>query len=480
MAFTYSQTGFVGTLTAAAGENAGLNFDGRPPGTTLTITGAFSLASITGYNSGTAGTGTSATSLAKPAGGTNWTASALPGYLLAAVVGGVTYYRQILSNTTTTLAISSIPGLDNTCTFQILNYGSQIDRISSTDLIAIRASSCFGKVEIIGLDFSTAHTLDGLIELIDCADVKVEACKLSQNLTNPALSITRCSKVQVNHCRLTSSSDVVITGADSVSMTGCVNAAGGVIDISDCRQADVIGLTADSAPSRVLSMTRVNSATAEVAASNGGATPVYLDSCNHFRVSGGCLTGSGNTGYGIEIANSGEYTLTGSSITGTTGDVYFAGGNRTWALHFGSSYGRVATAISNAVAQVSVTMTIFYGNYLFDGDTNFSSRVLTYGILNPAQMTGVVAAGTSASDAYQLPGGVFYRIETCPSGAGVKLHNAAALPGPGIDIYNATGTTAHVYPTSGTINGAASVTVAGGALLKLQIVDSTYDTWLSY
>jgi len=487
MAFAYTYSNLIGTFTGGSGDNAGLNIYARPHGTTLRIIGTTALATVTGYNAGTANTGTSATSLAKPAAGTDWTSNALIGKWLKITSGGgastdgTPVLRPILSNTTTTLAVNTITGMDNTSVFQIVDLASQADRISSGDLIAIRAASCFGKVEIWGMDFSATHSLDGLIELSDCQDVKISACNLAFNTTNPAVNIDRCNKVVFDHCKLTASSDVAIDDCTYVTSTGCVNIAGGTITITNCTSVDITKLSATSSPSRVLGLIGIDHATAEVAASSGGATPVYLESCRRFTAVGGCLTGTGNTGYGVEIAKSGEYTLTGSSITGGTSDVLYDGTHAcTWVLHFGSAYGRVANAISNAVAQVAVTKTIVYGNYLWDGSGDHSSRELYYGIFNPAQTTGITAAGTTVADAYALSGGEFYRVDTVAAGTGVKLHNVAALPGVRVMIHNNGANALTVYPNnSGTIDGGASISVATGVVKWLVVTDASYKVWKS-
>ncbi len=130
-----------------------------------------------------------------------------------------------------------------------------------------------------------------------------------------------------------------------------------------------------------------------------------------------------------------------------------------------------------AVAQTVPTKTIIYGNQLFNGSGDHSSRELFYGIINPAQNTGITAAGTNAATAYQLPAGEHYGLGTVASGTGVKLHNASALPGPRCVIDNNGANACLVYPTSGTINGAASYSLAAAAIKMLVCVDYAADKW---
>lgn len=487
MSFVFTYSNLVGTLSGTSGDNAGVDVRGRAPGQTLRIVGATTLASVaTGVNTGTAGTGTSPTSVAKPTASANWTAADLVGKWLL-ITGGAGYsagapiLRPILSNTSTTLAVNTVSGMDNTTTFQIVTLATAADRISSSDLVALRAAYCLGPVEIHGLDFSVTHSLDGLIEVFDCADVLIRGCKLSQNVTNPAVSVARCQRVRVEHCRLTASSDVSITECVNASVVGCVNAGGGVIDIQDCNFVNVQTLTASSAPSRVLSIKRAFKATIEADASSGSATPLYFESVTNLETQGGGLTGTGNAGYGIETAGGGRYVWVGSSITGGTGDVLFDGTHAcTWSLSFGSSYGQVMSLTSSAVGQAAPTKTILYGNVLFDGSGDHSSRELYYGIFNPAQNTGITATGTNVGTAYQLPAGEFYSISTVAAGTGVKLHNVSALPGPRCVVDNEGANTLKIYPSNGgTIDGAASYSLAAGGLKTFICVDFGADKWKS-
>lgn len=155
-------------MAYSAGDNGGPQIRGSAPGSTLRIVGATSVANITGYNAGTANTGTSSTNLAKPDGGVNWVTNALKGKWLKRVGGGGyesggDNLRPILSNTTTTLAVNSMAGMDNTTNFRIVDLATTLDRISMTDLIALRAQNNLGVIEIVGLDFSVANTLDGSV-----------------------------------------------------------------------------------------------------------------------------------------------------------------------------------------------------------------------------------------------------------------------------------------------------------------------------
>lgn len=465
----------------ASGVLSGLLIEDRISGATKRIIGSTALASVTGYNTGTAGAGTTTTSMAKPSGGSNWSSNALVGkYLKGTDTNGDRVLRPILSNTTTTLAVNTVVGMAAGFAFDIVDLDSDLDYISADDPVALRISGCVGPVEVYGVAFSAAHTLTSLIDAADSSDVRFVGCDFDQNLASAALNVERCTRVRLEHCRFTASSDAAIARSQHVEITGCVNSEGGVIAVSDCGFVDVTKLSAVNAPSRVVSLIRIGAVSIEAACSDGGATPIYFESCDSVLQVGGLLTGTGNTGYGIEIANTyGFYALTGATITGTLGDILFASVNQRYTDELSSTYGAVASMTTRVVAQTIPTKTIVYGNVLFNGSGDHSSRELYYGIINPAQDTGITAAGSVSGDAYQLPAGQFYGVGTVASGTGVKLHNASALPGPECVIYNSGANTLKVYPTSGTINGAASVDVASGAIVMLICVDYGADKWMS-
>jgi hypothetical protein len=486
MAWTTSHANLVTTLTGGTGDQPGLDLRGRAPGQTLRVMGATPLVAITtGLNSFTAGTGTSATSVAKQTASADWTAGDLEGlYLLRTGGGGydanapIDNLRQILSNTTTTLAVNTMPGLDNTSTLQIVELATKVDYISAGDPIALRLQGNLGPIEVIGVDFSTTHTLDGLLEAIDCVDVTLQGCSFISNLANPSVVATRVQKFTFNDCLVAIGADMAISQCVNVSSTGVLNAAGGVVDIQDCNFVDIRKYVAGGGASRAISIKRAFVVTLEAACSTRGASPIYLEDCTFMEAVGGLLTGSGNTGYGVEFAHAGQYVITGSTITGTTSDVLFDTRDCTYALELSNTYGRMATSTMGLICATNPTKTILLGNVLFDGSGDHSSRELYYGIINPAQNVGLVAAGTTVADALQLPAGEHYGIGTVAAGTGVKLHNVSALPGPRVVIDNNGANTLTVYPSAGgTINGGASISVAAGAIVMLVCSDFSTDKW---
>lgn len=487
MSFSASYASLVTTLAGTSGDNAGLDIRGRLPGQTLRVNGATTLATLTtGLNTGTAGTGTSATSIAKPTGSANYTVDDLKTLFFKRIggggyVAGGDNIRQIKANTTGTFAIDSMPGCDSTTVFEIVTLATKMDQISVSDLIGLRLQGNLGPVEITGLDFSATHTLDGLIELTDCVDVLIRGCRLGQSLANPSLVATRVNRLRIEHCLITDGADLEISRCTNATVHGCYNSEGGVISIEDCTFVDVTKLTAEDAPSRVLSVIDSGVVNVEADCNDGGASPLYFRGNARMTAVGGLLTGSGNTGYGAEFESSGHYVITGSTITGTTNAVLFnatasgyGGGD-----YLGINYGAMATATMSLVAQTTITKVAWFNNVLFDGSIDKSAREIAYGVNNPSNAT-IAAAGTAVGDATQIVQQTFIVVSSCASGAGVKLHNVSVLPGVVVEIYNGAANACLVYPSNGgTINGGASVSVAVGKVAMFRCVDWATDKWLA-
>lgn len=428
------------------------------------VIGTTSVATLaTGSSSGTAGAATSATSLAKPTGAVNWTSNDLVGKFLK-VTGGGGYsadaptLRPILSNTTSAAAVNEVVGMDSTTTFQVVELEPMFagdDGITLHDLQT--------PIEFYGLSFGSELT-SNLAELVDCARVKFSGCSFDANTSGPSVSALRVARLVIEHCRFTASSDADITDCAGVELTGVVNSAGGAISVTNALTCAVTALSAASAPSSVLRLTRVHSASLAGVCSSGGATPIYLENVDNCVA---IVTGTGNTNYGVEINGAGDYVLTGSTVTGGTGDVLFHGAAVTWATLSGSDYGGTEGPGARGTANASgSTKSIRYGNLLFNGSVDVSGRLLLYGYLNQsANLSPVTLTGT---DSYNMGAqGVLGFLECiCNSAtAEVLLPSGAAIPGVVVGVLNRGGSQTLTVkpPAGGTINGGASTTIASNA-----------------
>lgn len=430
---------------------------------TLTFLGGWTATTVTtGYNAGTAGAGTTATSLVKPSGGSNWTANDLIGKMLYIVSGGgAGEVRPIRANTTTAATIDSITGLDTTSVF-IIGYPSY----SITSAITI--DGCLAPIVLRGLTLSAnlitsenrKITLDGCRlnggDWLSDFDGRVilKNCVISNT---HKLDVTEASRaVEVSACYL-NDGQVKVDGAGFVSV-----------------QAE-----AKSCSANAFYLANIRHAQVNALASSNSATPFWFESCQYLEAVGtDKLTGSSNTGWGISVNTAGRYRFIGSSVTGSLGDIDFDGEALTWSNLGSSTYGVAQKHGSTLVAESGENKSIEYKSKSFLGTVEVSGRLLLYGVYNMSQQTGLTATGSVAGDAYQLTQFVYNRFDTVAAGTGCKLSNYAALPGVLCIIHNAGANALTVYPYSGgTVDGGASVSVAAGA--RLLLVSSSGDG-LSY
>lgn len=448
----------IRTVNVSAGTQPGIaTVDSQILGETLRIVGATALATLTtGANTGTAGAATTPTSVAKPTAAADWTADDLVGHWwlwtggAGASSDGSPIFREIWANTTTTLSIDSVPGIDDTTTFQIVDLTSQIDWVSSGNKVAIDVRGVYGGVEIFGLDFSTAHALDSLIHAYDCfSPLKISGCKIAINTANPAILVERCQKPIIEHIMLSNSADISVVESFNVQVNGVTGDGGGVVSITDSHVAKATKIRSDAAPSRVLEMVNIHKAEAEVDANGGAATPIYLESCHTFSPIGTLITGSGNVGtgcFGMEIQGTGSYNLVGVDIVGDDGDLNFLGDATAWSLLSNPSYGIVSKWGSSAYGVAGYSKTLLRGNLGMEGALDVGGRLLTFGYFNLAANTTTIPllAGYTLdmerSRVHHVSDGLYYPTGTeapravcvvsCDAaGAKIMLPDGAAIAG---------------------------------------------------
>lgn len=495
MAFVVSEDENYRYLTGTAGVNPGVDLSMYLPAAPkkLRVLGALAVSQNTGARFGTAGVGTTSTTLNKPAGATDWATNALRDasvYVRVVAGGGLStdgspVTRPVKSNSTTAIVLEGpIPGMDATTRFQLVTLATHVDQISSSNKVGIHVPSCHIPVEIFNLDFTNANSLDSLIKVNDSTSAYIESCNIAYNTANPAIDGARSSDIEVNHCLLTNSGDVQVQTTFDFSSVGCINRAGGAIVVQDCLRSSVTKLFADVAPSSVLQMIHVMSGEAEVDASNGAATPVYLESVTTFSAVGGALQGSGNTGYGVEIEKSGQVTLTGSAITGSLGDVLFMSiWPTTWANLSDPSYGIVEEHAAAAIGNSAYSKSLNKSSIVFQNQIEFAARVLVDGIWNNSWQGSLVATGSTKDDAFQLTQFYLNRFNTVAAGTGCRLPlvGVVALPAVEVVISNKGANALKIYPPAGgTVNGAGTdvaYSLAAGGLVKLIVTTDDCLTW---
>lgn len=418
----------------------------------------------TGARSGTAGVGSTSTSLTKPTGAANWTVDNLRGRLVKITSGGgASGIPQrpalvlISSNTTTTAVIDHV-GVDSTTVFELVEPGVVF---SGTTALALYSNSAPIVVRGARFDGTATKMLDSQGNL----DVTFEGCWF--DFPVPA-TWANDKKVVVRDCWFTNGALPTCTDVSRVEIKACASYQAGAVALVRGDSAEV-QLVANGNAGRALSLNGVKNAAVEVSANGCGATPIYAESVARLTAVGSnLLSGTGNTGYGLEIAKEGYYVLTGSTITGGTGDVLFLGNPVTWADLSNPGLGIASEHAATATANSGYTKALVFGNRILMGNLDVSGRLLLYGYLNVSSnlivptLTGSQVLDMETGNIDGAPGGFGSArsvLEVVNNGAtaSCNLPSNAAIAGCLVIIANRGTQALAVTSTGGTIIGTASV-----------------------
>lgn len=436
-----------------------------------------SFSPTTGVATGTAGSGTTSTSMVKPTAAANWTASNLVGKHLKITGGGgagddVTRFpvvRPILANTTTSLTVDAISGMDNTTTFQIVSPATVFREI---DAQSTCMRFCFNTapVQMVGGSFAAVATPDKLTDSFSNSHVTLDGVSLNQNCDSYSAHSVNDSEFYFSNGILTNLADIRVDRCAKYSRVWNTYGTGqGEVAVVRSLAADV-SLVSLSSSSTVFRAERCLYVGAEVSSTSGGGgatTPtIYLEGISNFEATGANkLTGTGNAGYGLQIEGHGRYNLTGSTITGTGGDVLFFDNLVTWTNLGGLTYGIATEHSGSAFANSTYGKALHYGEAVHYGAQDYSARCLHYGHINESANLAVVnltdATPYDMGD-NDLCGTI--HIYSTHAGAIVVLNDACAIAGVKLTVAN-TGThqaTAQA-PSGGSITGSAIVAAGTAA-----------------
>lgn len=479
-------------ITNQSGTFTGFMVDSFVGSGSLYLLGTTALSTVTtGVNTGTAGSGTTSTAVKKPAAAANWTVSDLRGKTLLITGGGGFYadtaanistnggpcQRVIKDNTIDTISIDALTGLDNTTTFQIIDPVTFVTQASQTYgsgtfCIGLASNSC--RIIMRGFKPSSASALYGIFGQSN-VNSEVYGCNLvatgfagtgfydSGNLTfkNNYLSGGSQSYAELlGGTRVTCSQNIEDNSRIEISNYLYVN---GNIDAKACS-----GNAVKLMNSHYVSM--------NVSATGCTATPVVLQALHQFS---GILTGTNaSVTYGVSVSGGGQYVLTGSDITSTSGPLALEGNSVDWAT---VALGTYATR----------------GNFVYwgSGSLRFSdeliglSGVTSGGILKSfgqnldlgdSAAIGITAHAGGGQGSAVTCGWQFTSISTVASHGDSVILRAYAAGGGGCIIANLGANNAAVFPASGgTINGGganSSVTLTAGswAIVKTTTDGTTY------
>ena len=435
----------------------------------LKIRSAFSeFEPTTGTPSGTAGSGTISTSIVKPTGEDDWTAGELVGKFVEITAGGGssgdTRYptrRKILANTTTTLSVATVTGMDNTSEFRICTPAATISE-AQDDNVCLRIVGNSIPVKLFGCEFTTNNPARALVFMENFADVSLVDSSIDQTCTVASIEASGGESLSV---------DAVLEAAASMSISGvrtvdvnALNLAGGLVSITKSMNITA-DIEATDAPGGVLSITSSLYAGVTVEANDGvgdadGSTVYFADVFKCDCVAGG----TGNAGYGIKIEGSGNYYLTGSDIEGLNEDLLFEGTEIPWSIIGNVALGMYESHTAAARAIVTPAKSVVLGNRDFVGSMDTDGRHLWRGYMNPAfgeSALNVSSATPVDLGANALLGGAV--VNCTHAGGTVTLPSGAALAGVLLWIVNiGTETLTVAAPSGGSISGTA--TIAAGAM----------------
>jgi hypothetical protein len=470
-------------IEIGAGSFAGNGIRGFVgPSLAVALRGTWSLATLTsGPNSFTANTGTTATSLVRN-GGSGWTVNNLRNKIVKVTSGGGFSdslinegIGVIKSNDANTALIegTGIFGMDNSSVVQIVDPGTRISTGSSEPAVFGDAGiSVFGNVADIILSririAFTDSTFYGLVTSSNGCQIVVQGCSLGAGFHYMAND----SYHYWNNNVLEDGANVYFDNVKSIASYGIV-AGDAIIDVSKFTSAVLDYNNFSGAAGNALKVYRGVYALIGLAANSCTATPLVMQNVHNMGVGAAGITGT-NAGasFGIEVSDSGQYSLNGATMTGAS-DVSIEGKTVSYAtlgaqgttrrrgtiIHWGSGRERMLQKI-----YIPVDGSDPGDELQTDGDGVFGGRIKVYGQLTPlgAAAGTIAAAGASQGTATALK----YISSVINSGTGGVILQASGVgSGDGQVVqwgWNRTGSTVNLYPPStGAINsGTADIPVS--------------------
>lgn len=467
---------------------------------TLYVIGQYkAVTPTTGVQTGTAGVGTTTTSVVKPTGSADWTASdsAVKGKFLRVLSGGgvstnpkIPTMRVITAVSTTTLTVKAISGMDSTTVFDIVSCDTTVDGLASnvdglttaqsgvSACIDVSDNTC--RVVFVGCKFTSA-TVNYNVYSRRNRNVSFYGCEFAADPVTDTFNAQEDGTCAVYDSSWTATSNASIQYCNRAIVDRCYASAAYGIAIDSCHSVTA-GLTAASCTGNALSVKRANNVSVDLAASSCSATPAVFETCQ--RVDMTAMTGTSNTGYGVDVSKGGIYNFTGATITGSTGDFIIDGVANaavTWAE--ASSYGAHTrwgnTILLTGGANTTRFMDTLRAEGNFDvtasgyvsgtgGTLQLGGRVINYGYMHWAFNDSLTAhAGGGQGSATALGFGENI-VTVCATAAdSVILPAGATVGGVQVFVKNLGAANLAVFPpVGGVINALAandSVTVAAGA-----------------
>lgn len=462
-------------INASATSYAGFNASGFQGSGDLVFLFASTAPTLTGLTSGTCGAGTTTTQCSVASG--NWGSDTMRQYFISVTNANdsdLPYVRPIKSKTATTLTFDAIPGLANGSTFTIKKTATTLAAASSTyggynvgavvsyNLSPVRM---YYAAPAASLDYGVYSTGNALFD-------------------GHAFKLANAATYQTVY----SNGDLYSTLDDSYASAGsALQQNGGTAElqnvVSDGGYFSLVGVNSaliqlDSASVTAgvpLTVRRSNSVLVGFkGASNTAAEAVLFDSCTSVTLQNAGLTGTSNSAYGAEFTNGGQYAVTGSTITGSSGDFSIDGSTsstQSWAnlatYKAMSRYGGGTLLIGgsgNAEQYILDSLAVGGSNLdVVGAQEQHGGRVINYGFVHLAAntsydaITAHVGGGCASATAVGLG---YTRVGTVGSNGDTVKLNVSTIGGlmQIVENTSASKTLGLCPPTGGNIGGGSTDT----------------------
>jgi hypothetical protein len=252
----------------------------------------------TGLQTGTAGVGTTSTSMVKQTGSADYTVDDLNGKFLRINSGGGSGGTPVVIKDTLTGSLSTftVSGMDNTSVFDIMEA---TEAVTTLTIKNNQAPILIENVRVTTLDVDA------------CYNVKFVNCEFIGTAT-----VDDCQLVVFESCTFKTAGVVTASNCGKVDFDRCYVAAGGALTARYCMRVEA-ELYAFETTASVLTLTSCCSADVNMVANDCVATPLVMSGCTYVTA---VATGTNSDNYGFTAAKGGRYEMTGSSLSGTLGD----------------------------------------------------------------------------------------------------------------------------------------------------------------
>lgn len=312
-----------------AGTFAGPTIHGFVGNGKLRLAGTSVVATITsGSASGTAGAGSTSTSMNKPTAAADWTVDDLRGKFLLIVSGGgasgdadFPTIRPIKSNTTTALGVDAIAGMDATTVFQIVDVATIFTTSAANPYnVAVRAGFIQNLARVEATLFKTVESTSSYGLLVwNCASTTINGVDLSASAGFAAGAIS-CDEVFI--------SDMLLDGIYQPYNCGWADSYNVVIQTDGQINAKFVtnhNVTADAleCAATAIKPQHVVAMTLGLNANDCDVPPLDAQNVHNFSLAGVGLIGTNATPTrGALFSKGGQYIVTGATISGSSGDQF--------------------------------------------------------------------------------------------------------------------------------------------------------------